>query len=78
MKKFSNAIKSRYSMKYFFWIHFNRKSIIYVCEEKTFNEHKNNQGDKGDKSKRLHFDIEHMEIYVWKDGDKDSIENFKV
>ncbi|MDR2351097.1 MAG: hypothetical protein LBD56_00215 [Endomicrobium sp.] len=65
-------------MKYFFWIHFNRKSIIYVCEEKTFNEHKNNQGDKGDKSKRLHFDIEHMEIYVWKDGDKDSIENFKV
>jgi nucleoside 2-deoxyribosyltransferase len=53
------------------------KPIIYICESETFNEHKNNQVDKGDKSKRLHFDIEHMEIYIWKDGDKDSIKKFK-
>jgi nucleoside 2-deoxyribosyltransferase len=50
------------------------KPIIYVCERETFNEHKNNQGDR---SKRLHFDIEHMEIYVWKDDDEDSIKKFK-
>jgi nucleoside 2-deoxyribosyltransferase len=39
--------------------------VIYICEQKTFGEGK------------LHFDVEHQEIYKWKDGNEESIKKFK-
>jgi nucleoside 2-deoxyribosyltransferase len=39
--------------------------VIYICEQKTFGEGK------------LHFDVEHQDIYMWKNGDEESIKKFK-
>jgi nucleoside 2-deoxyribosyltransferase len=54
-----------------------RKPVIYVCEQGSFDEHEKNKGKDGDRSKRLHFDVEHQEIYLWKDGDDESIKKFQ-
>jgi hypothetical protein len=43
------------------------KPVVYICEEKSFNE----------EDKRIHFDVAHMEIYMWNNEDKSSIEKFK-
>ncbi|MDR0799939.1 MAG: hypothetical protein LBN01_00165 [Endomicrobium sp.] len=43
------------------------KPVIYICEQNTFD----------DKNKKIHFDVEHQEIYRWKSKDKGSIEKFQ-
>jgi len=53
------------------------KPVIYVCEQGSFDEHEKNKGKDGDRSKRLHFDVEHQEIYLWKNGDDESIKKFQ-
>jgi hypothetical protein len=53
------------------------KPVIYVCEQSSFDEHEENKGKDGDRSKRLHFDVEHQEIYRWKNGDDESIKKFQ-
>jgi hypothetical protein len=54
------------------------KPVIYICEEKTFQKHEENNGIDEGRAHRLHFDVEHQEIYRWKDGVKESIEKFKA
>jgi hypothetical protein len=44
------------------------KPVIYICEESSFA----NQNEK------IHFDVAHMEIYQWLDGDEESIDKFKT
>ncbi|MDR3256944.1 MAG: hypothetical protein LBT18_04810 [Endomicrobium sp.] len=44
------------------------KAVIYVCEKDSFEDKK---------TKPLHFDVSHQEIYTWKSGDEESIEKFK-
>jgi nucleoside 2-deoxyribosyltransferase len=46
------------------------KAVIYICEQSSFDERE--QGEN-----RLHFDVEHQEIYRWKKDDDDSIKEFK-
>jgi hypothetical protein len=43
------------------------KPVIYICEQSSFD----NKEDK------IHFDIAHMEIYQWTEGDDKSIDKFK-
>jgi hypothetical protein len=53
------------------------KPVIYICELSAFEDAEKNKGKDGDKSKRLHFDVEHQEIYKWKEGSEDSIKKFQ-
>lgn len=39
--------------------------VIYICEQKTLDDKTN-----------IHFDVNHQEIYTWKEDDKESIESF--
>jgi nucleoside 2-deoxyribosyltransferase len=41
------------------------KPVIYICELSAFEK------------KELHFDVEHQEIYKWKEGNEDSIKKFQ-
>jgi nucleoside 2-deoxyribosyltransferase len=43
------------------------KPVIYICELSSFEN----------KSEELHFDIEHQEIYKWRQGNEDSIKKFQ-
>jgi nucleoside 2-deoxyribosyltransferase/uncharacterized Zn finger protein (UPF0148 family) len=49
------------------------KPVIYICDENTYKEHEKSN----DKSKKLHFDVEHQEIYRWDKGNQDSIKKFQ-
>jgi hypothetical protein len=53
------------------------KPVIYICEQKTWDEHKENIKEDGDSNKRLHFDVEHQEIYRWDKNKNKSIEDFQ-
>ena len=43
------------------------KPVIYICEQSTFN----------DKEKKIHFDVEHQEIYRWESKDEISVKKFQ-
>jgi len=52
--------------------------VIYVCEQSYFD--KRNKLFKNDLYKRfwrIHFDVEHQEIYLWKNDDDASIAKFQ-
>ena len=53
------------------------KPVIYICEQKTWHEHEENIKKDGDRNKRLHFDVDHQEIYRWKKNNDESITKFQ-